>query len=1097
MGGTELDESVTNHVSGQANKPLSRPPHALSIEQVVEELKANPEDGLTDSDAKGRLEEYGKNQFGEEKGVQPVKILVAQVANAMTLVLILAMGASFGIESWIEGGVVTGVILLNIIVGFQQEFKAAKTMDSLRSLSSPTASAVRDGSNITVPTVEIVPGDMVELKTGDTIPADVRIIEAVNFETNEALLTGESLPVRKEPTQTFNDDTGPGDRLNVAYSSSTVTKGRARGIVFATGMYTEIGQIAAALRGKTSRRRPVKRKDDGTASPGRYLQAGVLTATDAVGVFLGVNVGTPLQRKLSQLALLLFGIAVVCAIIVMAANDFRGEQEVIIYAVATGLSMIPASLVVVLTITMAAGTKRMVQRHVIVRNLKSLEALGGVTNICSDKTGTLTQGNMVVRKAWIPGVGTFSVKDATEPFNPTKGSLSSRADEPRNIAFQAEGAEGDIMENPGDHVNSSKTLETYMNVASLANLATVHQNKEGEWHARGDPTEIAIQVFASRFNWNRLRLSGEGNRWNQIAEFPFDSDVKKMSVVFSDAQENKNWLFTKGAVERVISSCPKIQVGNEVVELTKETEGQILNNMESLARLGLRVLAFATKEDIGPVDGHENLDRALYEHDLTFRGLIGLYDPPRPESGPSVAMFHEAGVSVHMLTGDHPETARAIALEVGILPTRMNEIAADVAKTMVMAAHDFDKLTDEEIDELPRLPLVVARCAPQTKVRMIEALHRRERFVAMTGDGVNDSPSLKRADVGIAMGQAGSDVAKEASDIVLTDDNFASILNAVEEGRRMFDNIQKFVLHVLAQNIAQACVLLIGLAFKDSSGLSVFPLAPVQVMWIIMITSGLPDMGLGFEIAAPDIMQRPPQNLKQGVFTPELMCDMLAYGLWTAALCMGSFLVVMFGFGDGDFGENCNRDWSPGCDTVFRARATCFASLTWQSLFLAWEMINMRRSFFRMVPKSKKYFTQWMHDVWRNKLLFSAVVFGFITVFPLNYIPTLNTVVFKHSAITWEWAVVFIAAILFFVGIEFYKWLKRVFFRRQAAKKTAGITDVEGRVFGVYYDLGGVDYKSKDNSGTPSPNNGEKVLSEKPAAEQPVANRPTKDIEAQ
>lgn len=470
---------------------------------------------------------------------------------------------------------------------------------------------------------------------------------------------------------------------------------------------------------------------------------------------------------------------------------------------------------------------------------------------------------MIVRKAWIPGIGTYSVKDATQPFNPTNGIVSVRPDQPKDISFVAEDAEGTLVENPASQISPGSAVETYFNVASLANLATVHQNKEGEWHARGDPTEIAIQVFASRFDWNRLRFSGEGKQWVQQAEFPFDSDVKKMSVIFTDTKADKNWLFTKGAVERVISSCPTIRIGDDVVELTKDIENDILNNMESLARLGLRVLAFATREDVGTVDGSKELDRNLFEKDLTFRGLIGLYDPPRLESAPSVRMFHEAGVSVHMLTGDHPETARAIALEVGILPTRMNEIAADVAKTMVMAASDFDKLTDDEIDQMPRLPLVVARCAPQTKVRMIEALHRRERFVAMTGDGVNDSPSLKRADVGIAMGQAGSDVAKEASDIVLTDDNFASILNAVEEGRRMFDNIQKFVLHVLAQNIAQACVLLIGLAFKDDDNLSVFPISPVQAMWIIMVTSGLPDMGLGFEIAAPDILQRPPQNVSR------------------------------------------------------------------------------------------------------------------------------------------------------------------------------------------------------------------------------------------
>ncbi|KAK2015047.1 potassium/sodium efflux P-type ATPase [Colletotrichum eremochloae] len=1078
-------EAMANHVSGQSNKPISRPAHALTAEQVVQELRANPDDGLTPQDAKARLDEFGRNEFGEEAGVQPLKIFIGQIANAMTLVLILAMGASFGIGSWIEGGVVAGVILLNITVGFHQEFKAAKTMDSLRSLSSPTAQAVREGRNITVPTVEIVPGDMVELKTGDTIPADVRIIEAVNFETNEALLTGESLPIRKEAAQTFDDETGPGDRLNVAYSSSTVTKGRARGIVFATGMYTEIGQIAAALRGKNSRRRDVKRKEDGSASLGRYLQAWTLTLSDAVGRFLGVNVGTPLQKKLSKLAILLFGIAVVCAIIVMGANEFNTTQEVIIYAVATGLSMIPASLVVVLTITMAAGTKRMVQRHVIVRQLKSLEALGGVTNICSDKTGTLTQGKMVVRKAWIPGKGTLSVSNTNEPFNPTVGDLGHSVDQPKDIDFRTQDGDGEPFSNADaeNRVKSCTVLTDYFNVASLANLANVHKTAEGEWHARGDPTEIAIQVFASRFNWNRLRLAGEANRWKQIAEFPFDSDVKKMSVIFEDTEtkvegENKTWLFTKGAVERVISSCPTIQMGDEVVELTKDIEKDILFNMEALARLGLRVLAFASKPDIGVVYAHENLDRANYEKDLTFRGLIGLYDPPRPESAPSVKKFHEAGVSVHMLTGDHPETARAIALEVGILPTRMNEISADVAKTMVMAAHDFDKLTDDDIDKLPHLPLVVARCAPQTKVRMIEALHRRQRFVAMTGDGVNDSPSLKRADVGIAMGESGSDVAKEASDIILTDDNFASILNAVEEGRRMFDNIQKFVLHVLACNVAQACTLLIGLIFKDDSGLSVFPLAPVEVMWIIMITSGLPDMALGFEVAAPDIMDRPPQNMKVGVFTWELMLDMLVYGLWTAALCLASFVLVMFGWGNGQFGSNCNNTYSEECDTVFRARATCFASLTWFALFLAWEMVNMRRSFFRMQPKSTKYFTQWFIDTWRNKLLFFAILIGFVTIFPLVYIPVLNTSVFKHAPITWEWGIVFVCAVLFFMGVEAWKWAKRIYFRRVAHKQHGGVKDLESRVFGHYYTIGGVALDSSPTLGSRTITN-EKDMREK------------------
>ncbi|KAF2676819.1 sodium P-type ATPase-like protein [Lentithecium fluviatile CBS 122367] len=1052
--GKKEQPTLEGHVSGQSNSPLSRPAHALPHTKVVEEVGCDTEDGLSTAKAKELHQKWGNNDLGEGGGVQPGRILLRQVANAMTLILIIAMAVSFAIKSWIEGGVVTAIIILNVVVGFMQEFNAEKTMDSLRSLSSPTATAVRNGKTVTVPTIEVVPGDMVELKTGDTVPADVRLvlIEAVNFETDEALLTGESLPVTKDADALFDDDTGPGDRLNVAFSSSTVTKGRARGVVFATGLYTEIGSIAASLRDSGSRRRPVKRKEDGTAGPHRHVQAWGMTFADAVGHFLGVNVGTPLQRKLSKLAVLLFGIAVVCAIIVMAANSFANDQEVIIYAVATGLSMIPASLIVVLTITMAAGTKRMVERNVIVRNLKSLEALGGVTDICSDKTGTLTQGKMVAKRAWIPAKGTYSVGVTDSPFNPTLGSLAFTAKPPSQIDFDQEEKTSTYEE----LLEKNKHLLEYVKVASLANLAHVHQShgEEGVWNARGDPTEIAIQVFASRFNWNRLDYTqGDSPQWKQLAEFPFDSDVKKMSVIFEEVATSNKFVFTKGAVERVIYSCTSIFMDedDEPTEMTDTIRDDILKNMESLAALGLRVLALASKSWDGTVVKGEDISRDGVEVGLAFRGLVGLYDPPRPETAGSVRQCQKAGISVHMLTGDHPGTARAIAGEVGILPSNMATLSKDVSDAMVMTASQFDKLSDDEIDGLPLLPLVIARCAPQTKVRMIDALHRRKAFAAMTGDGVNDSPSLKRSDVGIGMG-TGSDVAKDASDIVLTDDNFASILNAIEEGRRMFDNIQKFILHLLAQNIAQACTLLIGLVFKDETGLSVFPLSPVEVMWIIMVTSSVPDMGLGFEVAAPDILSRPPQSLKRGVFTLEVMCDMVVYGLWIAALCLASFTLVLNGFGDGNLGSNCNDSYTPDCDTVFRARATCFACLTWFSLFLAWQMVDMRRSFFMMQPNSKKYLTQWFHDVWRNKFLFWSIIAGFITIFPVMYIPVINRTVFKHTSISWEWAIVFVATFLFFLGVEAWKWGKRFYFRKADKKMGVrrGSVDLEKRVFERY-----------------------------------------------
>ncbi|KAJ5127704.1 hypothetical protein N7448_008483 [Penicillium atrosanguineum] len=1022
---------------------LSQPAHSLTFDDAIRELGTNSDDGLTSGEARLRIEKYGENILQGDDGVSFAKIVIRQIANAMMLVLIIAMAVSFGIASWIEGGFVAAVIALNIVVGVYQDFAAEKTMDSLRSLSSPTGVVTRDGKTVTVPANEIVPGDMVELKVGDTVPADIRLVEAFNFDTDEALLTGESLPVTKEADATFDTDTGPGDRLNIAYSSSTVTRGRARGVVVGTGMGTEIGAIAAALRGGDSKRRQVKRGPEGETKKRWYIQAWTLTTTDAIGRFLGTNVGTPLQRKLSKLALLLFGIAVIFAIVVAAANDFRGDAEVIIYAVATGLAMIPACLVVVLTITMAVGTKQMVQRNVIVRKLDSLEALGAVTNICSDKTGTLTQGRMLAKRAWIPSVGTYSVGPSNDPLNPTEGDLSLISERPVNLGV-------DLKSNPAspDDLLDNELLKSFLNVAAMANLAHVHKSANDEWQARGEPTDVAIQVFASRFDWGLDRWTkGDNPVWQQKAEYPFDSSVKKMSVIFakSDADSESQMIFSKGAVERVLEACTTItwQEGSEPVPLNDEIRDEILQNMEALAKEGLRVLALAGREHTSNKESDEPLPREEIEKNLVFYGLIGLYDPPRPETAGAIAQCYKAGISVHMVTGDHPGTARAIAVQVGIIPDNMNTLAKEVADAMVMTASEFDKLSEDEIDNLPTLPLVIARCAPNTKVRMIDALHRRGKYVAMTGDGVNDSPSLKRADVGIAMGQNGSDVAKDASELVLTDDNFASIINGIEEGRRIFDNIQKFVLHLLAENVALALTLLIGLVFKDDTNQSVFPIAPVEIIWIIMVTSGLPDMGLGMERASPDVMDRPPQS-KQGIFTWEIIIDMLVYGFWMAALCLSAFTLVLFGWGDGNLAQSCNTQYNDAskpydCDTVFRARATTFTCMTWFALFLAWEMMDLRKSFFRMQPDSKRYFTQWMHDIWRNQFLFWGIMAGFVLAFPILYIPVINHQVFKHSSISWEWGIVFVETVLFFVGIEAWKWCKRCYFRRQERKtKKAG-----------------------------------------------------------
>ncbi|GAA5829224.1 hypothetical protein JCM3766R1_001026 [Sporobolomyces carnicolor] len=1027
----------------------------MQPKEVAHKLDTSLEDGLKDGEVKTRQQRDGPNELAGGGGVSVWSILAGQVFNAMVLVLVACMAVSFGIQSWIEGGVIAAVIGINVGVGFFQEYSSAKTMDSLRSLASPNAHVIRDGKIITIPSPQVVVGDICEVKVGDTVPADLRLFEVTNFETDEALLTGESLPVAKDAEANWTEeaksgafdprDIGVGDRITMAYTSSTVTKGRAKGVVVAIGMSTEIGAIAESLRGGDAKVRKVRRNDDGHAPWHRYPAAWALTTWDIIGSFLGVNVGTPLQRILSWLAIGLFGVGLVFALICFAANDFRAPTEIILYAVAVALSMIPASLVVVLTITLAGGTRAMVKRNVIVRKLDSLEALGAVTDICSDKTGTLTQGKMVVRAAWIAAYGTVHVGESNEPFNPTSAELSFTKLSPSQSAKKADrkpsGSQQTLTEEPRVMApreiveNGSAPFQTFLNIASMCNVAKVWE-KEGEgWTARGDPTECAIQTLAHRFDWGREKLTdGERPEWAQLQEFPFDSDVKRMSVIYARTGQEKQHAFMKGAVERILEACSHVDTEDGPVALDKPMEEKILANVEALAEQGLRVLAFAHKPWTG--SGSGEAQREEVEKEMTLSALCGLFDPPRPESKSSVKLCHQAGIQVHMLTGDHHATAAAIAMQIGILPRQMQRFSKEAQDAMVMTAAQFDKLSDDELDALPLLPLVVARCAPNTKVRMVDALHRRKAFVAMTGDGVNDSPSLKRSDVGVGMG-TGSDVAKDASDLVLSDDNFASILNAVEEGRRMFANIQKFVLLLLGGNVMQALLLLVGLAFKDVNDLSVFPLAPVEILWVIMITSSFPAMGIGALSAEPDVLEKPPHAGKMGPFTTEILMDMLAYGLAGAGCCLGTFSVIVFGFGDGNLGIDSNNSRGDGSDLVFRARSATFAALTWICLWLAFQVMDLRRSFFKMRPDSPHVWTSWARELWANQFLLWSVVLGFLSVFPVVYIPVINYDVFKHNPISWEWAVAFIATGLFIVLAELWKWAKRVYYRRQARRHPA------------------------------------------------------------
>lgn len=652
---------------------------------------------------------------------------------------------------------------------------------------------------------------------------------------------------------------------------------------------------------------------------------------------------------------------------------------------------------------MAVGTKTMAKGHVIVRKMQALEAVGGVTNICSDKTGTLTQGKMIARKAYIPGLdGMLTVNGASSPFDPNSGNCTI----------------GDTVID-GGFVAKAPALEKFLDAIALCNLSVVRQNEDtsissekpaGTWSADGEPTEISLQVLAMRFNHGKPDLIASGN-WEQLAEHPFDSTIKRMSVVYKNTGSNTVEAFMKGAGEVVIPT----------LNLPESEKAEIMNLVERLAGEGLRVLCTAHKTL--PSSEKSVIDnRASVESGMSFVGLVGLYDPPRLETFDAVRKCKVAGVKVHMLTGDHIRTATAIAHEVGILSPA---IPASQANTIVMTAGQFDAMSEEDIDRLEALPLVIARCSPATKVRMVEALHRRGAFCVMTGDGVNDSPALKRADVGIAMGLSGSDVAKDASDLVLTDDNFASIVRAVEEGRRLFDNIQKFIMHLLISNISQVVLLLIGLAFADSSGVSVFPLSPLEILWVNMITSSFLALGLGLEEAQPDIMTRPPHDLRAGVFTWEVIIDKMIYGVFMGVLCLVSFVIVIYGYGNGNLGHGCNHAFNDTCVDVFRARATVFAVLSFLLLLTAWEVKHFSRSLFNLDPARHRGPFSIIHTLWYNQFLFWAVFAGFVITFPVIYIPTFNTVVFKHMAITWEWGVVVGCSATYLALVESWKAIKR------------------------------------------------------------------------
>ena len=778
-----------------------------SIEEAERILETNIQNGLTENDVKTKREKYGLNMLKAKKKASLLQRFIEQFKDFSIIVLIIAaivsgfVGISQG-EGMTDTIIILIVVLANAIIGIAQESKAEKSLEALQKLTDHASKVIRDGKIKVIPAKELVPGDIVVLDTGDYIPADLRVIEAVNLKAQESSLTGESVPVEKTTKMIEKTDVGIGDRTNMLFSSSLVTYGRGKGIVVQTGMNTEVGKIAGML--------------DNTEKQ-----------------------ITPLQEKLNKLGKTL-GIAAlaICAFIFIIGL-IQGKEPINMFMTAVSLAVaaIPEGLVAVSTIVLAIGVQKMVKKNAIVKKLPAVETLGSATVICSDKTGTLTQNKMTVEKIFING-------------------------ETKELAEYKENINEDLKK------------------LIFANMLCNDTKISTDGKLTGDPTETALVDMAFKLDFDPSVY----DRMPRIQEIPFDSDRKLMTTV--NEVNGKYIVYTKGGMDELISICNSYILNGEIKNNIEEYKNMITKNNEQMAKEALRVLACAYKEiDHKPTkEDMENIEK-----DLIFVGMVGMIDPPREEAKIAVEKCKTAGIKTVMITGDHKITATAIAKKLGILE---NEDEA-------ITGADLEKMTDEELEKNVRKYSVYARVSPEHKVRIVKAWQKNGEIVAMTGDGVNDSPALKTANIGCAMGVVGTDVAKEAADVILTDDNFATIVSSVEEGRRIYDNILKVIQFLLSSNVGEVIVLFLAtlltpffakwFGITDVAHLEI--LLPIHILWINLVTDSLPALALAFDPANEGIMKRKPAKPGKGVFTKGMTWRVIYQGTMIGLLTLAAFMI--------------------------------------------------------------------------------------------------------------------------------------------------------------------------------------------------------------
>ncbi len=886
-----------------------------SQNDLTSELNTDINAGLNPEEVESRLSKYGPNELKEEERKSLLSKIIAQFSDFLILILIGAAIISIMVGESKDAIVILSIVVVNAFLGIYQEGRAEKSLEALKKMASPNAKVIRNNHHEVVPANSLVPGDIVIIETGDIIPADLRLIESSNLKIEEASLTGESVPVEKDSKIVFDKEVSLGDRANMAYMSTIVNYGRGKAVVVGTGHYTEIGKIATMIQ----------------------------TYEDET---------TPLQKNLNQLGKLLGTLTIIVCILVFGIGMLqgRGALEMFMTAISLAVAAIPEGLPAIVTIVLAIGMNRMVEKNAIVKKLLAVETLGSTSVICSDKTGTLTQNEMTVTKVY----------------------TDNKFIEVTGTGYDPEGdfkLNGEVI-----GMNQISSLHTLLSAAILANDAKIENTNEG-YKVLGDPTEGALISLAGKVN---MTSKDTNDKYPRIEELPFDSDRKMMTTFHENFFPNKVVSFTKGAPDIIIKRCTQILLDGKVIPFDEDLKNMALAANSNFAKQALRVLAYSYRVyDSLP----EGISPDNNEVDMIFVGLSGMIDPPRPEAREAIKHCKEAGINTIMITGDYKETAFAIAKDLGMAET----------EDQAMMGEELNKISDEKLKEVVKSTKVYARVSPEHKVRIVTALKENGDITAMTGDGVNDALALKKADIGVSMGITGTDVAKNTAEMILTDDNFASIVSAVEEGRIIFSNIKKFVFFLLSCNIGEIILVFTSILV----GWEV-PLLPIQLLWLNLVTDSFPALALGVEKGEPDIMKQNPRDPKSTIIDKKMMINIIFQSIAVAAGSLIAYYWAMSRY--------------PG--NIEHARTITFATLITAELLRAYSSRSQRFTLFKI-------------GFFSNKSMIYATLFSFILLLVVLYVPFLQIIFYTVTLNIVDWEIVLTFAFLPLIVGEIVKMIHK------------------------------------------------------------------------